>query len=267
MPSPFPGMDPYVESCGLWDDFHFKFVGEIERDLASHVPAGYLVRAGERYFIDVCVPEEVVPGAQTYRAQSDMSVVRSDGERSETAASDVAVMDAPVLMEPAFEQHTREYFIDIREARSGRIVTTLELLSPANKRRDSLGRREYLRKREACMFGGRNFVEIDLLRGGARMPMASPWPPCEYYVMVSRGEAPTPAGVWPVGIRDALPEIPIPLDPGDADVRIDLGPHFTSVYDRSRYGVSIDYTAPLRPKLPDEDLAWVDSLLRQEGLR
>ena len=28
MKSPFPGMDPYIESCGLWEDFHYGLVGD-----------------------------------------------------------------------------------------------------------------------------------------------------------------------------------------------------------------------------------------------
>ena len=76
MPSPFPGMDPFIERSGLWADFHFKFIGEIERELSGRVPARYLVRTGERYFIDVYTAEDVAPDVQAYRVQSDMTVVR-----------------------------------------------------------------------------------------------------------------------------------------------------------------------------------------------
>lgn len=38
MPSPFPGMDPYIEACGLWGDFHDRLIGELERALAAALP-------------------------------------------------------------------------------------------------------------------------------------------------------------------------------------------------------------------------------------
>src|SRR5947209_6571008 len=51
MPSPCPGMDPYIEACGLWGDFHTKLIGEIERALAGLLPERYVVRAGERSYV------------------------------------------------------------------------------------------------------------------------------------------------------------------------------------------------------------------------
>ena len=51
MRSPFPGMDPYIESFGLWEDFHSKLIGEMERSLSSLVPDRYVVRTGERVYV------------------------------------------------------------------------------------------------------------------------------------------------------------------------------------------------------------------------
>jgi len=117
------------------------------------------------------------------------------------------------------------------------------------------------------MLGGRNFVEVDLLRGGQRMPMATPWPRCDYYVMISRADVPSPVDVWPIRVTDPLPTVPLPLDPGEEDIPINLGPLFTNVYDRSRYTVSVDYAAPLRPSLSAEDAEWAGSLLCGSGKR
>src|SRR5437764_1198634 len=57
MPSPFPGMDPYIEACGLWEDFHAKLIGEMERALAPLLPERYVVRVGERSYIVLSPPE------------------------------------------------------------------------------------------------------------------------------------------------------------------------------------------------------------------
>jgi hypothetical protein len=46
MRCPFPGMDPYIEMCGLWDDFHADLIAEIKRAIAPQLPAHYAVRKG-----------------------------------------------------------------------------------------------------------------------------------------------------------------------------------------------------------------------------
>ena len=40
MPSPFPGMDPYIETSGLWGDFHGSLLAAVRADLNSHLPDG-----------------------------------------------------------------------------------------------------------------------------------------------------------------------------------------------------------------------------------
>jgi hypothetical protein len=129
MRSPFPGMDPYIEACGLWGDFHHDLISEIKNALAQAAPERYLVRAGERSYV--------------------------------------------VLVE---EEH-REAFVEIYEATpEQRLVTSIEILSPSNKRPRTPGYDLYLRKRQSLLLGDANLVEIDLLRGGSRMPMLDLWP-------------------------------------------------------------------------------------------
>ena len=220
MQCPFPGMDPYIEMSGLWDDFHADMIGEIKRAIAPQLPPHYAVRTGERYYVDVCSPTEIGAVDETL-VQSDAGVI-AVAERSRSAG-DAAVLEAPVETEVSVELEFRENFLDIREMRSGHIVTTIEVLSPSNKRGGE-GRRQYLLKRNACLLGERNFVELDLLRGGSRMPVASGYPAGEYFVAVFRMTRPGKGGLWPIGLRSPLPVIPIPLLPGEDDLRIDLCP-------------------------------------------
>ena len=262
MQCPFPGMDPYIEMSGLWDDFHADMIAEIKRAIAPQLPPHDAVRTGERYYVDVCSPTDL--GAVDDRlVQSDARVVAL-ADRAKSAAGP-ALLEAPVETDVALELEFREKFLDIREMRSGHIVTTIELLSPSNKRGGE-GRQQYLLKRNACLLGQRNFVEIDLLRGGTRMPLAGVHPAGEYFVAVFRMSRPGKCGLWPIGLRDRLPSVPVPLLPGENDVPLDLGPMVNSVYVVSNYGLSINYALPLSPRLNrPEDAAWMEELLRAVG--
>ena len=247
---------------GLWDDFHADMIAEIKRAIAPQLPPHYAVRTGERYYVDVCSPGDM-GAVDDSLVQSDASVVRVANDWQSVGGA--AVLEAPVETEVAVELEFREKFLDIREMRSGHIVTTIEVLSPSNKRGGE-GRRQYLLKRNACLLGERNFVEIDLLRGGSRMPVASGYPAGEYIVAVFRMTRPGKGGLWPIGLRGPLPVIPIPLLPGEDDLRIDLAPMVNSIYVVSNYGLSINYTLPLSPKLKNrEDAAWLEELLRSAG--
>ncbi len=58
MKSPFPGMDPYIEACGLWADFHDDLIAEIKRSLAARLPERYFVQTGERSYVVMLVGRE-----------------------------------------------------------------------------------------------------------------------------------------------------------------------------------------------------------------
>ena len=140
------------------------------------------------------------------------------------------------------------------------IVTVIELLSPSNKRRHGDGRREYLAKRQEFFEKTFNLVELDLLRSGARLPMAGPLPPGDFYAIVSRANRRPRCEVYPWTLRDKLPAIPIPLKHGDADAVVPLQEVFDTVYQRARYDLSVKYDSPLDPPLSDVELQWVKQL-------
>lgn len=262
MQCPFPGMDPYIELCGLWDDFHADLIAEIKRAIAPQLPSHYAVRTGERYYVDVCSPSDM-GAVDDSLVQSDASVVLLASNRP--AVGGAAVLEAPIETEVVIELEFREKFLDIREMRSGHIVTTIEVLSPANKRGGE-GRQQYLLKRNACLLGERNFMEIDLLRRGTRMPLANEYPAGECFVALFRMTRPGKCGLWPIGLRDRLPTIPVPLLPGEADLRLDMAPLVNAIYVGSNYGLSINYALPLSPKLKSqEDAEWMRELLYSTG--
>src|SRR5262245_41953669 len=74
MKSPFPGMDPYIEACGLWGDFHEALIYEIKSTLAQAVPERYLVRSGERSYL-VLVEEHREAFVEIYEAEPEQRLV------------------------------------------------------------------------------------------------------------------------------------------------------------------------------------------------
>jgi hypothetical protein len=157
-------------------------------------------------------------------------------------------------------QERRETYLVIRERETMEIVTVIETLSPANKRGSSDGRAQYLAKREEILRSRTNLVELDLLRGGQRLP-ARGMPTADYYALVSRGHKRPRTDVYAWSIREPLPEIPIPLKKDEPEVRLNLQEVFQTVYQRARYQLSVDYRAPLDTPLPEAEAAWVRSLL------
>src|SRR5207302_4244819 len=42
MPSPFPGMDPYLENTDFWEGFHNGFMHYVQEDLQPRLPENYV---------------------------------------------------------------------------------------------------------------------------------------------------------------------------------------------------------------------------------
>jgi hypothetical protein len=263
MKSPFPGMDPYIEACGLWGDFHLELIAEMKRALAQAAPERYLVRAGERSYV-VLVEEE---GKKSHPFVPDVSVTterrtRPSRRKGGTALAEPDFKAEPVLMRAFIEEEHREAFVEIFEATpEQRLVTCIEVLSPSNKRLHTPGWDLYLRKRQSLLLGEANLVEIDLLRGGQRMPMLDAWPASPYTVLVARAKKYDLCRAWPVYARFPLPSIPVPLAKPDPDILLDLKPMIDSIYERSRYARSIDYSKPLNPPLGQEEARWLEKQL------
>jgi hypothetical protein len=148
-----------------------------------------------------------------------------------------------------------------------RLVTAIEILSPANKRIGSPGYLEYRRKREMLLLSDAHLVEIDLLRKGERVELLKPLPLAAYYVILSRAQRRPICQVWPIQIHDKLPVVPVPLLKPDPDVPLDLGAAVATVYDRAAYDLSIDYRRPPVPPLQGADAEWLDAFLQGKGLR
>jgi hypothetical protein len=138
------------------------------------------------------------------------------------------------------------------------VVTVIELLSPTNKYAGP-DRDQYLAKRRQVIRSRMHLVEIDLLRGGPRMPVAG-LKACDYCVIVSRAEERPRVGLWELELRNPLPPVVVPLPPPRCQVLLDIQAVIHSVYDEAGYEYYIHNGQP-QPPLSPEDADWANPFL------
>jgi hypothetical protein len=254
MPSPFPGMDPYIESW-IWSDFHARLIPAVFDRLSPQLPERYLA-VTELFIWRVSDQERLLMGGP--------DVLVSEPSRSQ-AGPVVATIAAPIntVLPGAVRQQKQIRVID----RMGRrVVTVIEFLSPSNKSTGDDGE-AYRLKRDEYIGSVINLVEIDLLRAGMRPPLGDPAPPiADYYLLVHRASSRGRLGIWPFSVRDPFPPVPVPLDADVADVMIDLKPCIDHVYDVGRYASQLNYSVPPAPPLREPDATWARELLSNRAI-
>ncbi len=256
MPSPFPGMDPYIEDPEIWSDFHAGLGDEIRAELNQVLQPSYVARLAPR------VTYELIEIEQRRSVRPDVSIWQPQPPAGAMDARAVATA-APVESAVPMELPLRLYTVEVRQTGTLRLVTAIEILSPVNKRPGHEAHQDFLRKRRELLRSDVHLIEIDLLRGGQRAPLERPVPAAPYYVTLSRANRRPLAEVWPIQIWEQLPVLPIPLLEPDPDVVLDLGRTVAAVYKRGAYGLLIDYrTPPPSPELNDAEAAWVDQTLQ-----
>ena len=256
MPSPFPGMDPYLEQPDVWHDFHESFCPACRALLMPQLGRNYDCRIDETVYI------RELP-FQERRAVGQPDVFVRSGSGSALAAGFAVVSPAPVRGQvlPAVDVLSLS-LLRIEDRASRSVVTVIELLSPSNKQPGG-DRNRYLEKRRDYLSGDVNLIEIDLLRSGPRMPIVGV-PACDYLVIVSRAQQRPDVDLWPLSLHEPLPMLPIPLRAGDADLRLDLRAVLDAVYDAADYGRSIYDGTPDPPLTPDSAV-WAAERLRLAG--
>ena len=264
MSSPFPGMDPYLEARHIWPGFHHSLAEEIKTQLNQQI--------GPKYYADVevrTVMQEVGIAAQRI-IYPDTAVLEqrvdpaTDWPAPAGSSAAVAIAPAPV-QRPVQLSQTKLRAVRIYVTETAELVTTIEILSPVNKRPGE-GLEEYQRKRRSILQSAVHLVEIDLLRAGQRPGAEVAYPPldADYILLVNRA---TPdetrlSDIWPVGFDQPLPILPIPLAAPDPDVPLDMTATVATVYANSGYDWRIDYTQPVPPPEPrPETAAWLEKAL------
>jgi len=264
MPSPFPGMDPYLEEPSLWPDVHARVIAALGAALTPLLRPKY--RAGIEQQLRIHHAAGEATGQRSIKPDmhlaSETPAATAGDTATATRISRPAALDALQQAAP-MQAHTmpdleRLKSVVIRSVADRRVVCVLELISPANK--SGMGRDLYQRKRLSLMESTAHLVEIDLIRAGEPLidvgqPLS---PPPAYVIHVSPAYARPDGYLWPLGLRDPLPSVPIPLDPEDGLLWLDLAATLGQVYDEGAFDLAVDYRQPPpAPPLSDEDTAWL----------
>ena len=263
MEPPFPGMDPYLEQPSLWPDVHHRIITAVCDQLQAQIVPRYIAQ------ITPYVTLEQIDISPTRRAiVPDVGVYERDIPDRPGGA--VVIEAPPLLGTGLLDIPTRYARIEIRAVNNETLITSIELLSPVNKRPGADGYDAYEKKRQELFASGVHLLEIDLLRGGRRplLGRPSPMPPDPYFVFLSRAEQWPEIGIWPCSMRRPLPNVPVPLRRPDPDAALNLTAVLQQVYRNARYDLQVNYREPPPPpELAAEDATWLDERLRARGLR
>jgi hypothetical protein len=253
MPSPFPGMDPYLEG-DLWTTLHVQLAVEIARQLTPRLLPRYLAFPNQRQVTDA-LEDVAIAAAEFY---PDVGVVKA-GKRA-LKGSGAVLADAPFTRTTVMPTSVPHSWVEIRDKAQRKLVTMIEILSPTNKR--GQGRKEYLKKRAKILRSSAHLLEIDLLRKGKRLPMAEPLPEGAYFVFLTRANKRPQTDTWPIALDEPLPTVRVPLLEPDPDVPLDLQQAFAAIYDLSRYDLAIDYSKPPDVPIPKEAAGWAKKRIK-----
>lgn len=240
MPSPFPGMDPFIESQ-CWKGFHHLFISEIQFSLTQKVRPRYGVDVEEEVYL-------ARDGRPVRILVQDVAVRHGEGWQESNQGGLAIEAELHTVTLPMAEPIEIPYLV-IRRRDNEQTIAVLEV-SPMNKSAGE-GRGQYLVKRNALLRSQAHLVELDLLRQGERLPTIEPHPPGDYFSLVSRVERRPQADVMAWTMDKRMPTIPIPQADGDPDVPLDLQAVFNSTYDRAGYDCALKYERPLDPSLDE----------------
>ncbi|MSU77281.1 MAG: DUF4058 family protein [Gemmataceae bacterium] len=227
MPSPFPGMDPYLEDEKQWPTFQASLIHAVHQMVLPGLLDRYRARVGERQY--------------TSEQALFTSILRAEH---------------------------KEAFIEIRQRSDGRLITLIEVVSPANKTLPE-GRKAYCDRRDEVKQTSANVVAIDLVLQGATLlefakESAPSW---DYAVVVTRWTHPDRCEIYSATLPRRLPRFRLPLASDDRDTVLDLQAAVVRAYEQSDVGNRIDYAKDPTTRLSDENRKWINDVLKQEKLR
>lgn len=265
MPSPFPGMDPYLEHPDYWQETHHWLISAIAASLVPQIRPKYEVAIDKRIY-EITDPNDSNSDSLLVGIP-DVAIKRqSNNQIIPTGSVATLNITLPTIVKVPAPEKIKQTYLEVREMATKQVVTAIEILSPVNKRSGE-GRITYLKKRQSILGSLTNLVEIDLLRKWESMPILNNSIQSDYRVLVSPSNRRPFAELYAFNLRDSLPIFPLPLREEDVEPIVNLPELFAGVYDRAGYDYRIDYNREPVPSLPEEEWVWATQLLQEKELR
>jgi hypothetical protein len=227
MPSPFAGMDPYLEDGKLWPSFQHQMVHSLYQMLLPGLMDRYRARVCQRIY----VAEQAL----------FTSIIREEHQES--------------LIE--IRQRADGRLITIVDAAGPANKTTSEgRAAYLEKRREGQSCQCNLVEIDLVLQGA---PLLDYSREGL--------PDWDFAVTVTRASKPDQYEIYTATLEKPLPRFRLPLAADDRDTVVDLQAAFNRAFDQGNFLEKIDYRHDPATKLDDADRAYVDQRLRRQKMR
>lgn len=260
MASPFPGMNPYLENPSFWSEIHSLLITAIFRKLNPQLRPKYKVAIEKRVY-QTTDDDSLLVGVADVAVQSTQKIALP--QKASTAVVSPSV--EAVTVDLTMPETVKETYLEVRDVITQEVITLIEILSPKNKRSGE-GRNAYQKKRLQVLGSNTNLVEIDLLREGKPIQQVQYNLQSDYQILVSRASKRPKADLYPFNLQNPIPSFALPLRETDTEPLLDIQTLINELYLEGNYDLIIDYTQePIPPS--QKDAAWIDEVLKQQGLR
>ncbi|EAZ91743.1 DUF4058 family protein [Crocosphaera chwakensis] len=263
MPSPFPGMNPYLELPLFWSQVHTHLIVAIADYMNPILRPKYRISMEQRVYTDTNNDDNLelvgIPD----------NIVFSPSSNSSETSSNIAV--APPKVQPLpitipQPETVKEWYLQVKNVETQEVVTVIEILSPKNKKVGE-GRNKYLKKREQVLMSLTHLIEIDLLRKGEVMPMnVDDRIKSDYRIVISRSYNRPKAELYAFNLAQEIPSIPLVLKPEDEAPLIPLQELLHSIYEKGSYDLAINYQKQTLDNLSENEQTWINNLLQEQDL-
>jgi Protein of unknown function (DUF4058) len=254
MPSPFPGMNPYLENPERWPEVHHLLISSLAETLNPQLLPKYRVAVAHRVYETTAV-DSLLDGSPdiTIEHLPDVTVASTTVASAPTTTPMTVTLPMPIEI--------KESYLEVREVATKQVVTVIEVLSPTNKG-SGRGYDSYVAQRQDILASQTHLIEIDLLRGGTTMSFRGNVPTYHYRLLISHHQARPKAKLYGFNLQDRIPIVAVPLQNQDAEPVIDLHALLDMVYDQAGYAFAIDYAQAPVPKLSEDDQVWINQNLQ-----
>ncbi len=260
MASPFPGMNPYLENPLLWSEIHNLLIAAIFRKLNPQLRPKYKVAIEKRVY-QTTDDESLLVGVADVAVQSTQKT--ASPQKASTAVVSPSI--EAVTVDLTMPETVKETYLEVRDVITQEVITVIDILSPKNKRSGE-GQNAYQKKRLKILGSYTNLVEIDLLRDGKPIQQVQNHLQSDYQILVSRASKRPKADLYAFNLQNPIPSFALPLRETDTEPLLDIQTLINELYVEGNYDLVIDYTQePVPPS--QQDAAWIDQVLKQQGLR